>query len=338
VKKSEKALKNQMKASLSNTVAQKIPIVFLESGTISIIFLLILIYVLQGGNIVELAPQLTAIAVAIVRLIPAAKQISAAQNTMVYKEPSLDAIMEFEDMMSREKTVVNKHNNEVITCRNEFGFEGVSFKYKNSSENILENVTIRFNVGEAIGIKGVSGGGKTTTVDILLGLLYPYEGIVVSDGQNIMDNGPAWRKKISYIPQNIYLIDDTIKANICFGIPDDQIDEKKLESVIKDAELEALVSQLPMGVDTKIGERGARLSGGQKQRIGIARALYKEAEILILDEATSALDNQTENDVMQAINCLQGKKTLIIIAHRLTTLEKCDSIYELKDGKFIRER
>jgi len=174
-------------------------------------------------------------------------------------------------------------------------------------------------------------------VDVILGLLEPQEGAIMVDGQDVFDNVQSWQRNIGYIPQFIYLMDDTIRRNICFGIPDDQVDEEQLQTVIETAQLRELVERLDQGVDTIVGERGVRLSGGQRQRIGIARALYNNPQVLVMDEATSALDNITEKYVVKAIDQLRGEKTLIMIAHRLTTVKNCDTIYMMKEGEIISE-
>ena len=181
------------------------------------------------------------------------------------------------------------------------------------------------------------GAGKTTLADLILGVLTPSSGSIKADGQNVETCLNRWHRTIGYIPQNIYLMDDTIAANIAFGVPEDQVDQKKLQKAIERAQLSGVIEQLPDGVNTKVGERGVRFSGGQRQRIGIARALYNEPQILVLDEATSALDNETEQAVMESIDALHGEMTLIIIAHRLSTIKNCDEIYRIGNGKAALE-
>ena len=193
-------------------------------------------------------------------------------------------------------------------------------------------------VGKSVGIVGTSGAGKTTIVDVMLGLLKPESGKILADGVDVMEHYPEWLKNIGYIPQTIFMIDSTIRKNVAFGYPDEEIDDTRVWNALKEASLDEFVRSLPEGLDTKIGERGIRLSGGQKQRIGIARALFEDPEVLVLDEATSALDNETEAAIMESINNLHGKKTLVIIAHRLQTIEKCDMVYSIKDGKAVVDR
>ncbi len=187
--------------------------------------------------------------------------------------------------------------------------------------------------GKSVGIVGTSGAGKTTIGDVLLGLLAPEEGRILADGVDVITNYTGWLKNIGYIPQTIFMTDSTIRKNVAFGVPDEEIDDAKVWQALKEAALDEFVKELPEGLDTQIGERGIRLSGGQRQRIGIARALFEDPEVLVLDEATSALDNDTEAAIMDSINRLHGRKTLVIIAHRLQTIEKCDMIYSIGEGK-----
>ena len=192
-------------------------------------------------------------------------------------------------------------------------------------------------VGTSVGIVGPSGAGKTTAVDILLGLLKPQRGMVCADNVDIKDGYGSWLSHLAYIPQMIYMLDDTIRANVAFGFTSDQIDDEQVWRALDEAQLGDFIRTLPEGLDTTIGERGVRLSGGQRQRIGIARALYTDPELLIFDEATSALDNETEAAIMESINSLHGKKTMIIIAHRLTTINECDIVYRVENGKIQKE-
>ena len=192
--------------------------------------------------------------------------------------------------------------------------------------------------GRAVAFVGESGSGKTTLADIILGILIPERGRILVDGKDIYENLPGWRKNIGYISQNIFLMDDTIRHNIAFGLDDGEIDDRQLCHAIEQAQLSGYVDGLPEGVDTLVGERGTRMSGGQRQRIGIARALYYDPELLIMDEATSALDQETERAVMESIEALYGAKTLIIIAHRLSTIERCDMVFEVKDKRVLRRK
>jgi ABC-type multidrug transport system fused ATPase/permease subunit len=201
----------------------------------------------------------------------------------------------------------------------------------------LDAVKISIRKGESIGLIGPSGSGKSTLLDLLLGLLPPNSGKILVDGRDIYSNLRGWQDQIGYVSQSIYLTDDTLRRNIAFGIPSDEIDERSVRSALKAAQLEEFVNELPLGLDTMVGERGVRLSGGQRQRIGIARALYHDPELLVLDEATSALDNETEKGVMDSVAKLHGTKTIIIVAHRLSTVKGCDRLYRLDRGRIVQE-
>ena len=213
----------------------------------------------------------------------------------------------------------------------------VSFAYAASSSEALIDVSISVARGEAVGLVGPSGSGKSTLVDILLGLLEPTSGRVLVDGDDIHDNLRGWQDQIGYVPQSIFLTDDTLRRNVAFGLPKDKIDDEAVRSAIRSAQLEEFVASLPEGMETVVGERGVRLSGGQRQRIGIARALYNNPDVLVLDEATSSLDTETEHGVMQAVQALQGDKTVIIVAHRLSTVEYCDRLYRLENAQIVDE-
>ncbi len=214
--------------------------------------------------------------------------------------------------------------------------DDLTYCYPGASENAINNVSLTLKKGQSIALIGRSGAGKTTLVDVILGLLIPQKGDIQVDGISIYNDLRAWQNLIGYIPQTIFLINDTIERNIAFGVPDSLINQQRLEKAIQAAQLSELIEQLPDGIKTKVGERGVRLSGGQRQRIGIARTLYHEREILVLDEATSALDNETESLVTEAIKSLSGTKTMILIAHRLTTVEHCDRIYLMEKGRIVK--
>src|SRR5690606_13870739 len=211
----------------------------------------------------------------------------------------------------------------------------VSYRYPGAPRDSLNGVDIRIAWRSTVGFIGGSGAGKTTLVDLVLGLLEPTTGSVCVDGVDIRDNLRGWQSQIGYVPQSIYLADDTLRRNIAYCIPNADISEEAVWNAVRAAQLEELVSQMPQGLDTLVGEQGVRLSGGQRQRIGIARALYYAPAVLVLDEATSALDFDTESEVMKSIAALRGEKTILIIAHRLTTLKSCDSVYRLESGKVV---
>ncbi len=300
---------------------------------------------LGGTSLADLLPQLTVLAAAAARLLPSANRINNYLTSIAYFEPFLlnvsdnlqqeihDDSISYDGAKYREKTVVEK-----LPVKDNIKMEGISYKYPNTEHLILDNADMEIPVGKSVGIVGTSGAGKTTIVDVLLGLLEPISGKIYADGVDVMTNYKGWLKNVGYIPQTIFMVDSTIRKNVAFGVPDDEIDDAKVWQALKEASLDEFVRSLPEGLDTQIGERGIRLSGGQRQRIGIARALFEDPEVLVLDEATSALDNETEAAIMDSINRLHGKKTLIIIAHRLQTIEKCDMVYSIKDGKATRDR
>lgn len=227
-------------------------------------------------------------------------------------------------------------NQSVMPFSYKLSLQNIIYQYPEVSTNAINNISFDIYKGQSIGLIGKSGSGKTTLVDIILGLLYPKSGDIQVDDTSIYQNLRAWQNLIGYIPQSIFLTDETIEKNIAFGVPDHLIDRTRLEKAIQSAQLEELMKQLPQGLKTEVGERGVRLSGGQRQRVGIARALYHEREILVLDEATSALDNETEQLVNESIKSLSGTKTMIIIAHRLSTVEHCDRLYLLGQGKILK--
>lgn len=227
---------------------------------------------------------------------------------------------------------------EAVTFNYQIELQDMTYRYPNTEEPVLCNANMVIPVGKSVGIVGASGAGKTTAVDILLGLLKPEKGQVLADGNSIEEDYRGWLSHLSYIPQSIYMLDDTIRANVAFGVDLKKVDDEQIWRALREAQLEEFVKSLPEGLDTLIGERGVRLSGGQRQRIGIARALFTDPELIILDEATSALDNETEAAIMDAINALHGKKTQIIIAHRLTTIKECDMVYRVEHGQIVLDQ
>ena len=209
----------------------------------------------------------------------------------------------------------------------------VCFAYPDKQELVLKNINLTIRQGESIAFVGLTGSGKSTLVSLILGLIPPKTGQILVDGRDIHQNLPGWHRLIGYVPQSIFLLDDTIRNNIAFGIPGAEIDDEKLREIIRVAQLESFVRESPQGLDTRVGERGVRISGGQRQRIGLARALYRYPEVIILDEATSALDNQTEGLLMQELRKMAKGRTFIVVAHRLTTVENCDRLYHLEEGR-----
>ena len=319
------------------------PRFIIEGACMGGLFVAVAIMMNRGDDISSLVPVLTAVAMAAIRLLPSVNRISSALNAIAYSEPMLDKVIENMNNMASEKEKTES-NDSIVACKEEFGFDNcielndVFYSYPESNNYVLEGTSMTIKKGESVGIIGPSGAGKTTTVDILLGLLFPKKGCVNVDGKDIKNHMNDWLKLIAYIPQSIYMLDDTIRANVAFGVKYGEEDEKEIWRALEEAALSDYVKELPEGLETQIGERGVRLSGGQRQRIGIARALYSNPELLVFDEATSSLDNNTESAIMESIQRFRGTKTMIIIAHRLSTIESCDHVYKVENGKLIQER
>lgn len=305
-----------------------------------------MLFLMQTGvSIRQVAPSLSVLALAAARLLPSANRINTYTTSIAYFEPffmnvsdHLQAEIHDEDMTYDEHVYRRRETVEKLPLHREISMENISYKYPNTNVYILKEANLKIPVGKSVGIVGTSGAGKTTIVDVMLGLLAPAEGRILADGVEVRAHYKEWLKNIGYIPQTIFMLDSTIRKNVAFGVPDDEIEEERVWAALKEAQLDTYIRSLPDGLDTSIGERGIRLSGGQRQRIGIARALYEDPEVMVLDEATSALDGETEAAIMESINRLHGKKTLVIIAHRLTTIEKCDLVYRVGEQKAVRER
>lgn len=304
----------------------------METVCVASLLGVIAIKLLRGVDSEYFISTVSIFAVAAFRLLPAFNRITGYMSRIMFNHHGVNSVYhDLKEVEELEKEYKERENTiEKLPFEKEITIKNVSFHYPAVEENVLENISITIPKNKSVAFVGPSGAGKTTLADIILSVLTPQSGEVLVDGENIEQNMSQWHGKLGYIPQTIYLTDDTIRNNIAYGIEKDEIDEEKIWEVIKEAQLKEFVKSLEEGIDTVIGEGGVRLSGGQRQRIGIARALYDNPEILILDEATSALDTDTETAVMEAIDSLAGKKTLIIIAHRLTTIENCDIVYEIK--------
>ena len=321
------------------------PRLLIETVAIAGMILYVMISLLQGANVEEIMPQIGLLAVAAMRLIPCANRINNHLTSISYFEPffmgvsdNLQEEIRDENIDYDEASYQKKVEVEKLEIREKIELKDIVYKYPNTDVLIFDHANMVIPIGKSVGIVGTSGAGKTTVVDILLGLLQLLSGEILADGVEVRDHYQSWLKNIGYIPQTIFMIDSTIRKNVAFGYADEDIDDEKVWSALKEAQLDEFVRGLPGGLDTGIGERGIRLSGGQRQRIGIARALFEDPEVLVLDEATSALDNETEAAIMDSINRLHGRKTLIIIAHRLQTIEKCDMVYRVENAKVDRER
>ena len=299
----------------------------------------IAIKIMRGTDLTYFIPIMSMFVVAAFRMLPSFNRITEYLGNIMYQKASVDAV--YNDLKEIEKLNaqhIEKSHGETVVFNKAIHINNVSFAYPNNDREVLSDLSLDITKNTSVAFIGQSGAGKTTLADIILGILEPSEGNVLSDDKDIFKNLESWHSKIGYIPQTIYLLDDTIARNITFGIQDKDVDDRKLNYALERAQLRGMIEELADGINTEIGEGGIRLSGGQRQRIGIARALYNEPEILILDEATSALDNDTEEAVMEAIDSLHGEMTLVIIAHRLSTIKNCDFVYEVKDGKAIERK
>lgn len=328
---SSAVLKNTQ-CSARNTVIANIPRVVVETVTMTSIFAMIIMYIVFGKNILSILPMFATFSVAAIRIMPSANRINSNINTMLFNFSALKSI--YDILVETENSsdcVLEKNNTD-----NNFQFDSeilvkdVSFHFEGEKKNLFENVNIVIPYKKSVAFIGKTGAGKTTMADMILGLYEPQKGSIYVDGKPI--DKKKWAKMVGYIPQNIYLCDDTIKANVALGETDDIIDEQKVWECLEKAQLKDFVMSLPNGINTMTGECGIRLSGGQRQRIGIARALYGNPQFLVLDEATSSLDSETEKAIMEAIDELNGEITLLIIAHRLTTIKNCDIVYKIENG------
>lgn len=292
------------------------------------------------SDIVSFVTTLSIFAVAAFRMLPSFNKITGYISSMMFNKTAIDSIYrdlkEIEQLMMQK--TVEQEDAENISLNQSIRLNDVYFQYPGSDKWILKDANLEIQKNTSVALIGASGAGKTTAADLILGILEPQQGTVTIDGIDIKKCMKSWHEGIGYIPQVIYLMDDNIRSNVAFGIPESEIDDAAIEKALQEAQLDQFVHALPDGLDTMIGDRGVKLSGGQRQRIGIARALYRNPNVLVLDEATSALDSDTEREVMEAIDGLHGTRTLIVIAHRLSTISKCDKIYEVGNGGFIEKK
>lgn len=337
----EKKYINRAKKSQILTMVPKL---CLEPICMIILILIIFFNMMAGQTLGNIVAQMTAIALVAIKFLPIIIQVNTAINTYITYIPSIDVVFnllnnhELDSLQTSASIQTYLVDEEKVDFEKSIKFENVDYKYPYSDRQVLSGINLVIQSKKSVGLVGESGAGKTTLVDILLGILKPICGNVKCGETDIYENAEAWAKNVGYIPQTIYLLDESIRNNVAFGVPEDEINEERVWEALKQAQLDEFVKDLPQKLDTEVGERGARLSGGQRQRIGIARALYRNPKLLVLDEATSALDNETEMAVMDAIECTMGRITLVIIAHRLTTIRNCDLIYEIKDGKIYERR
>jgi len=317
------------------TTLQQMPRLWLELLAVSGVAIVVLTMILQKKDVTTIIPTMGLFVAAAFRMMPSLNRILAALQSLRFGLPVIQRLYE-------EINLTIPENQELLRkplpqFQHDIKLQNLSYTYEKSERPALKDVSITIKKGESIGFIGPSGAGKSTLVDTILGLLPPTEGKIQVDNRDIQINLREWQSQIGYVPQSIYLTDDTLRNNIAFGIPEEEINNEAVFKAVKSAQLEEFINALPNGINSVVGERGVRLSGGQRQRIGIARALYHNPSVLVLDEATSALDVRTEQGVMEAITALKGDKTILIVAHRISTVEGCDRLYRLNDSYLIEE-
>jgi ATP-binding cassette, subfamily B, bacterial PglK len=318
---------------------QQFPRLWLELLAVSGLALLVLSMLGHVRDTAGIIPTLALFAAAAFRLIPSVNRVLNSMQSLRFTLPVINNLYE-ELKLVQPEPEANREKNAGHTkpvFQTEIRLSNISYTYPGAPTAALKDLSIVIRQGEFVGFIGPSGSGKSTLVDVILGLLPPGAGEMLVEGRDIQQNLRAWQNQIGYVPQTIYLTDDTFRRNVAFGLPNEVIDDVAVRRAIRDAQLEEFVASLPKGLETVVGERGVRLSGGQRQRIGIARALYHDPAVLVLDEATSALDTATESGVMQAVMALRGSKTIIIVAHRLSTVEHCERLYRLEKGRVVAE-
>ena len=318
--------------------APHLPRLFIEAVAISAMAVMVIILVgYSDADSPSVLPILGLFAVAAVRLMPSLSKLVGAITTFRENAAAVNAVHTdlFENNQADEISIDEAITLPPLSFSEHLKMEKLAYHYPNATGPTLFAIDLKIERGHSVAVVGRSGSGKTTLIDLILGLLKPTEGAILADGQDVFSNLADWQRRIGYVPQDVYLIDDTLRRNIALGFADDEIDDGAIKRALSMAQLNSVVSDLPLGLDTVVGERGARLSGGQRQRIGIARALYHDPEVLVMDEATSALDSETEIEIARAIDKLSGEKTLIIIAHRLSTVRHCDQIVLLDNGRIV---
>lgn len=330
------AISNKMNQKFS--FLNQIPHMVLECFCTGAVLIVIVVRVLNGDNVADFIPSMAVFAMALFRIFPRVSRLNQSVNTMIFSYPYLETVYNDIKITEENQSKIDAlqelgKNENALTFNDNITVKDVTFIYPNTDKKILDNVSLSIKKGEAVGLVGPSGAGKSTLADVILGILEVSTGAVTCDGKNIEHHVKEWSQKLGYIPQTIFLSDDTIRNNVAFGLDVNKEVDQKVWQALEQAQLADYVRTLPEGLDTMLGERGVRFSGGQRQRIGIARALYNNPEILVLDEATSALDNETEKAVMDSIENLLGKKTMIIIAHRVSTIKNCNVIYKVENGK-----
>ncbi|MBJ7422587.1 MAG: ABC transporter ATP-binding protein [Ilumatobacteraceae bacterium] len=329
----EKHLGESIRINRIYNVILTLPRSFMEIITIVGLCLLVVSMVVRGRELADIVPILGLFAAAAFRVMPSINRLLMATQTLIFNRSIIASV--YKDFLLDSPDSTSTGSGTKFAAQLEL--TDVSFKYPTAATASLQNVSLVVQRGEAVGFVGPSGAGKSTLVDVILGLFAPTSGVVKVDGQDVQQNLRNWQNQIGYVPQAIYLTDDTLRRNVAFGLNDENIDDNLVRNAIRLAQLEEFVATLPEKLETVVGERGVRLSGGQRQRIGIARALYHNPSVLVLDEATSSLDTPTEHGVMQAVQALQGSKTVLIVAHRLSTVEYCDRLYKIENARITEE-
>ena len=331
------------KAQRTNSMISNSPDRIIEGICVSGLIGIVCVRLAMNDNMADFIPKLAMFAMAAFKVLPSIGKITSRINGLVYSRPALSNVYQIvreaencEKQYSQYAEKEDIRESSELQFQNSLKIQNVVWKYEKQEAPVLSNINLEIHKGETIALIGASGTGKTTLADIVLGLLKPQNGTVLMDGVDVYAMPKTWARIVGYVPQSVFLIDDTIRNNIAFGLAGKQIDDVLIWDALERAQLKPFVETLHEGLDTVVGERGLRFSGGQRQRVAIARALYNRPEILVLDEATAALDNETEMAVMESIDVLQGQITMIIVAHRLTTIRNCDRIYEIKEGRAIR--
>lgn len=345
VKRYEECMAKSNVASVKMSVGQTAPSYIIEAVCVAGLMFAVVVETLVMSNAMELISQLGLLAVAAFRILPTVGGILGSINVCIYSAPALEAEYEtlrlVRDLERNKSEWVEKKVSDELRNKEferELHLSHITFVYESRNLKVIDDLSMTIKKGTSVAFIGGSGAGKTTLADIILALLKPQEGRILMDGIDVEELGGRWNQIVGYVPQSIYMTDSTIRRNIAFGIDEKEIDDERVWAALEMAQMKEFVENLPLGLEALVGEWGVQFSGGQRQRIAIARALYSNPDILVLDEATASLDTDTETAVMEAIDALQGIKTLIIVAHRLTTIKNCDKIYEIKDGKAIERQ